>query len=508
MKFPRASGILLHPTSLPSGFGIGDLGPAAYDFVDNLAEARQTFWQILPLGPTGYGDSPYQCFSAFAGNTNLISPEKLLDDGLLTGTDLEDRPDFPETEVDYGSVIDWKDRILRSAYQRFRDTDNISLKGNFELFTRESAYWLDEYALFRAVKKDQEMKAWPEWEKPLRDRDREAVDAARERLLEEILAQKFFQFVFFRQWHRLKAYASGKSVKIVGDIPIFVALDSADVWTRPDLFKLRDDLTPKVLSGVPPDFFSKTGQLWGNPIYDWDRMREEGFRWWAERFRASMKMVDVVRIDHFRGFAASWEVPGDDDTAENGEWVDVPGRELFRRLELEFGELPVMAEDLGVITGDVEALRDEFGFPGMRILQYAFGGGPDNPHLPFNYPKNCVVYTGTHDNDTAVGWFRGLKGEGASKKKKELAEVRDRCLKYLDSDGKDIHRDLIRACFSSVADTAIVPLQDLLGLGNEARMNVPATESGNWKWRFREEDLTEEIVNWLKEITETYGRVP
>lgn len=477
-------------------------------FVDRLADARQTYWQVLPLGPTGYGDSPYQCFSAFAGNTNLISPDLLLGDGLIDEDDLEGFPALPENEVDFGAVIESKDRLLRTAYRNFAGSDDISLKGNFELFIRESASWLDEYALYRAIKKEQGGKAWLKWDEPLRTRREEALNAVRADLSDEILAQKFFQFIFFRQWHRLKAYASGKRVKIVGDIPIFVALDSADVWTNPGQFKLREDLSPEVVSGVPPDYFSKTGQLWGNPIYDWDRMRADGFLWWAERFRSALKMVDIVRIDHFRGFAASWEVPGDDETAENGEWVKVPGRELFRRLEIEFGDLPVMAEDLGVITGDVEALRDEFGFPGMRILQYAFGGGADNPHLPFNYPKNCVVYTGTHDNETAVGWFKGLKARGTPKKKKELAKVRERCLKYLNSDGKDIHRDLIRACFASVADTAIVPLQDVLGLGNEARMNTPATESGNWKWRFREGDLTDEIVEWLGEITELYGRAP
>ncbi|HUF05353.1 MAG TPA: 4-alpha-glucanotransferase [Aridibacter sp.] len=507
MKFPRASGVLLHPTSLPSEYGIGDLGPSAFRFVDLLAEARQTYWQILPLGPTGYGDSPYQCFSAFAGNTNLISPELLVEEELLNEEDISERPDFPQDEVDYGSIISWKDGILRSAYRRFRDTDNISLKGNFELFTRESAYWLDDYALFRAIKREQGGKVWLEWDEPLRTGDREAVEEARAGLLDEILAQKFFQFAFFRQWYRLKAYASGKGVKIVGDIPIFVAIDSADVWTRPELFKLRNDLTPKVVSGVPPDYFSKTGQLWGNPIYDWDRMREDGYLWWVERFRSALKTVDVVRIDHFRGLAASWEVPGKEETAENGEWVDVPGRELFRRLELEFGELPVMAEDLGVITGDVEALRDEFGFPGMRVLQYAFGGGADNPHLPYNYPKNCVVYTGTHDNDTSRGWYQGLNAAGSKKERKEASEVREFCLNYLNSDGEEIHWALVRACLASVADTAIIPLQDLLGLGNEARMNIPATESGNWRWRFREGDLTDEIIERLREMTEVYGRV-
>ncbi|MCO6511243.1 MAG: 4-alpha-glucanotransferase [Aridibacter famidurans] len=508
MKFPRASGVLLHPTSLPSDFGIGDLGPSAHRFVDLLADARQTYWQILPLGPTGYGDSPYQCFSAFAGNTNLISPELLLDDGLVGEDDLEEFQELPDNEVDFGAVIESKERLLRTAYRNFAGSDDISLKGNFELFVRESVSWLDDYAVYRAIKKDQGGKEWLKWDVPLRTRKQDAMDAVRLELSDEILTQKFFQFVFFRQWYRLRTHASGKRVKIVGDIPIFVALDSADVWTSPELFKLREDLSPEVVSGVPPDYFSKTGQLWGNPIYDWDRMRADGFKWWAERFRSALKLVDIVRIDHFRGFAASWEVPGDDETAENGKWVEVPGRELFRRLEMEFGDLPVMAEDLGVITGNVEALRDEFGFPGMRILQYAFGGGAENPHLPFNYPKNSVVYPGTHDNETAAGWFRGLKQSGSSKKKKEGAEVRKRCLRYLNSDGKHIHLDLLRACLASVADTAIIPLQDLLGLGNDARMNTPATESGNWKWRFREEDLTDEILEWLEEITELYGRAP
>ncbi len=506
MPFPRAAGVLLHPTSLPSAYGIGDLGRTAYEFVDFLVAANQTYWQVLPLGPTGFGDSPYQCFSAFAGNTNLISPEILVEEELLTAEEIADHPDFPEGKVDFGAVIEWKNALLEKAYQRFRLTTSVNLRGSFESFTQVVAEWLDDYALFRAIKKTQDQKSWQQWDEELKLRDEAAILRAHEDLLDEVQAQKFYQFLFFKQWTRLKNYANGKGIRIVGDVPIFISLDSADVWCNPQEFKLNRDGSPKVVAGVPPDYFSKTGQLWGNPIYNWDAMREDGFKWWISRVKFTLKTVDILRIDHFRGFAASWEVPGGDKTAENGRWVNVPGKELFLTLRRELGQLPILAEDLGVITPDVEELRDGFGFPGMRILQFAFGGDTANHDLPHNYIKNCVVYTGTHDNDTTVGWFNSQAGAGSTRDEAEISREHDFCMRYLNSDGSEIHWDFIRTVLASVANTAIVPAQDLLGLGTEARMNLPASESGNWYWQLRNGELTEEIGERLGGLTETYGR--
>ena len=506
MTFPRASGILFHPTSLPNDFGIGDLGKTAYQFVDFLERAKQTYWQILPLGPTGYGDSPYQCFSAFAGNTNLISPEILLEEELLTEDEINEKPDFPADRVDFGKVIEWKNNLLKKAYERFRLTTSVTLRGSFETFSQQVADWLDDYALFRAIKQTQDQKLWLEWETPLRMREENALLEAHEKLLDEIQAQKFYQFLFFKQWTRLKNYANGKGIKIVGDVPIFISLDSADVWCNPQEFKLNEDLSPKVVAGVPPDYFSKTGQLWGNPIYNWDKMRSDGFDWWTRRVSFTLKTVDIIRVDHFRGFAASWEVPGGDKTAENGRWVNVPGKELFRTLKNNLGELPVMAEDLGVITPDVEELRDEFNFPGMRILQFAFGGDTANIDLPHNYIKNCVAYTGTHDNDTTVGWFNSQAGKGSTRDAGEISREHDFCLKYLDSGGEEIHWNFIRAVWASVANTAITPMQDILGLGNDARMNLPASTSGNWNWRCEAGCFSEDYAERLKDLTEIYGR--
>jgi 4-alpha-glucanotransferase len=506
MSFPRASGILLHPTSLPGSFGIGDLGAEAYKFVDFLEKSKQTYWQILPLGPTGYGDSPYQCFSAFAGNTHLISPEKLVEEELLTEEEINQKPDFAEDRVDFGGVYEWKNWILPNAYERFRMTTSVDLRGKFETFSQQNAAWLDDYALYRALKAAQDQKAWYEWDEPLRLRHENALAEAREHLRGEIQAQKFYQFLFFRQWSELKNYANEKDIKIVGDVPIFVALDSADVWCNPREFKLNEDGSPKVIAGVPPDYFSKTGQLWGNPIYNWERMQTEGFRWWIERVRFTLKTVDIVRVDHFRGFAAAWEVPGGDKTAENGRWVNVPGKELFRTLQNALGELPVMAEDLGVITPDVEELRDSFGFPGMRILQFAFGGDTKNHDLPHNYIQNSVAYTGTHDNDTTVGWFHSQAGAGSTRDESQISREHEFCTEYLSSNGSEIHWDFIRAVWASVADTAITPMQDLLGLAGAARMNLPASNAGNWQWRYRKDDLTDEIAARLRRLTEIYGR--
>jgi 4-alpha-glucanotransferase len=506
MNFPRASGVLLHPTSLPSRFGIGDLGDDAYQFVDFLAEAKQTYWQILPLGPTGYGDSPYQCFSAFAGNTNLISPERIVEDGLLSREEIYQKPDFPEGRVDFGKLYEWKNWILGLAYERFSQTTDNNLRDKFESFCHEQASWLEDYALFRAIKKSQEQKSWQKWEAGLLLREKFALTQARENLSEDVRAQKFQQWLFFRQWNELKTYSNSKNVKIVGDIPIFISLDSSDVWCNPSQFKLDEDGSPRVVAGVPPDYFSKTGQLWGNPIYNWEQMQRDGFRWWIERVKQTLKLVDIVRIDHFRGFAAAWEVPGRDPTAQFGRWVDVPGRELFDALKNAIGDLPFWAEDLGVITPDVRELRDSFGFPGMKILQYAFGGDPRNHDLPHNYIKNCVVYTGTHDNDTTVGWFDSKAGASSTRDTAEINREHEFCLQYLNSAGREINWDFIRAAWSSVADTAIVPMQDLLGLGNEARMNLPASSQGNWYWQCREGEINKSIARRLRKLTEIYGR--
>lgn len=506
MSFPRSSGILLHPTSLPGRFGIGDLGEEAYRFVDFLRLAGQSLWQVLPLGPTGYGDSPYQCFSAFAGNTLLISPERLIQEGLLTGEDLARTPHFPDEKVDFGKVIEFKNALLKTAFERFRQTADRHLREYFEHFSHQSSLWLEDYALYRALKDAQGGKAWNEWEPALARRDASALARWREQLREQIDAQKFYQFLFFNQWAALKAYCHERGVQLVGDIPIFVARDSADVWMNPDQFKLDEAGNPLVVAGVPPDYFSATGQLWGNPIYNWDRMLADGFRWWIERVRATLEIYDIVRIDHFRGFAASWEIPGRDRTAERGAWVNVPGRELFTAIKRALGDLPIIAEDLGVITPDVEALRDDFGLPGMRILQFAFGGDGKNSDLPHNYIKNCVVYTGTHDNDTTVGWFGSVAGEGSTRNNEQVERERRFCLDYLNSDGREIHWDFIRALLSSVADTVLIPLQDLLGLGTEARMNLPNSTAGNWAWRYSASTLTNEVGERLRKLTYVYGR--
>ncbi|HUQ30492.1 MAG TPA: 4-alpha-glucanotransferase [Pyrinomonadaceae bacterium] len=506
MSFPRSSGILLHPTSLPGSFGIGDLGDEAYRFAAFLAASKQSLWQVLPLGPTGYGDSPYQCFSAFAGNTLLISPERLVEEGLLTQEDLGHAPRFSSERIEFGEVITFKNALLRRAFERFKSKTDTGLRAGFEQFTHQASSWLEDYALFRALKDAQGGRAWNEWEPALTRRDPAALARAHESLREQIDAQKFYQFLFFKQWAALKSYCHEQGIKLVGDIPIFVARDSADVWMNPDQFKLDAAGRPLVVAGVPPDYFSATGQLWGNPIYNWERMLADGFGWWIERVRATLRIFDIVRIDHFRGFAASWEIPGEDKTAERGAWVNVPGRELFTAIRQSLGDLPIIAEDLGVITPDVEALRDDFGLPGMRILQFAFGGDTLNLDLPHNYIKNCVVYTGTHDNDTTVGWFTSRAGEGSTRDSEQIERERRFCLDYLNSDGREIHWDFIRAVLSSVADTAIIPLQDLLGLGNEARMNLPNSTSGNWSWRFKAGALTDELGERLKKMTQLYGR--
>jgi 4-alpha-glucanotransferase len=506
MNFSRASGILLHPTSLPGPYGVGDLGPEAFAFADFLEHAGQGIWQMLPLGPTGYGDSPYACYSAFAGNTLLISPEQLVADGLVSETDLAGANGFSADRVDFEAVHKYKDSIHSKAFASFQLNASADLQHAFTDFCLRGNTWLDDYALFRALKDEHGGVAWTDWPAEFVAREPAAIAGAEKKLAEEIEAQKFYQFLFFQQWAALKEYCGKRDIKLVGDIPIFVAHDSADVWKNPEQFKLRADGTPIVVAGVPPDYFSATGQLWGNPLYNWNQMQADGFRWWIDRVKAALATFDIARIDHFRGFAASWEIPGGDKTAERGSWVEAPGRELFTAIRDALGQVPIIAEDLGVITPDVEALRDDFGFPGMRILQFGFSSDTKNIDLPHNYHKNVVVYTGTHDNDTAVGWFRSVAGEGSTRDAKQIEREREFCLKYLDASGQEIHWDFIRAVLASVANTAIVPLQDLLGLGTEARMNLPNSTTGNWSWRFTSGALTDQLAARLKELAELYGR--
>src|SRR5262249_32523333 len=490
MSFPRASGILLHPTSLPGRFGIGDLGPAAYRFADFLIESGQSLWQVLPLGPTGYGDSPYACYSAFAGNTLLVNPERLFADGWLSQSELEQVQSVPDAGVDFGRAHEIKDQLLALAFARYQRTTDTEFRREFETFAEQNASWLTDYALFRALKTEHDGKPWHEWEPTLVRREAAAILAAKAKLHGQIEAHKFAQFLFFRQWFELKAYCNQRGISLIGDVPIFVAQDSADVWTNPEQFKLDGDGLPTVVAGVPPDYFSATGQYWGNPLYNWDRMLADGFKWWIERVRATLRIVDIARIDHFRGFAACWEIPGGDTTAERGRWVEVPGRELFAAIGKALGDLPIIAEDLGVITPDVEKLRDGFGFPGMRILQFAFSSDTKNIDLPHNYHQNVVVYTGTHDNDTTLGWFNSVAGAGSTRSTEQITAERNFCLKYLHTDGTEIQWTFIRAVLQSVANTAIIPLQDVLGFGTEARMNLPNSTQGNWTWRFREDALT------------------
>jgi 4-alpha-glucanotransferase len=496
----RTSGILLHPTSLPGRYGIGDLGPEAYHFADFLAGARQGLWQVLPLGPTGYGDSPYQCFSAFAGNPLLVSPDLLVESGLLSKRDVKHTPRFPADRVDYGPVIDFKRDLLRRAYDAFAADASGPIRDAFDAFCRHAAPWLNTYVLFQTLKDVRRGAAWNAWEPPYAMCDQGALASAAEAHRDDVEAAKFAQFVFFSQWHALKAYCHARGIRLLGDTPIFVAYDSADVWANRTLFKLDAHGSPTVVAGVPPDYFSATGQLWGNPLYDWQRMRATKYAWWIERIRAGLELFDLLRIDHFRGFAACWEVPADEPTAVNGKWVEVPGREVFDAARAALGDLPIVAEDLGLITPDVEALRDDLGFPGMRVLQFAFAAGPDNVHLPHNYVRNSVVYTGTHDNDTTVGWYRAAKGRAARRE-------RAYCLEYLGVDGGSINWAFIRAAFASVAAAAIVPMQDVLGLGSEARMNMPGTTGRSWRWQAPEGAFKPVAAKELRRITEDAGRL-
>ena len=491
----RASGVLLHPTSLPSRFGIGDFGPDAYRFVDALVEMGQKLWQVLPLGPTGYGDSPYQCFSAFAGNPLLISLERLVEENALSPDDLNAVPSFPAHQVAYGDVIEFKQALLYRSYIYFLQYASAERHAAFEAFCADNADWLDDYALFMALKAAHKGEAWTAWQDDVARRTATALSRARSQLADAIQKQKYLQFQFFRQWHALKRYANEKGVKIIGDIPIFVAFDSADVWAHRELFHLDERGKPTVVAGVPPDYFSPTGQRWGNPLYRWDVMAKQSYQWWIARCRAAFAMFDYVRIDHFRGFEAYWEVPASEPTAVNGRWVKGPGKAMFQAVQNALGQLPIIAEDLGVITPEVKALRDALGFPGMRVLHFAFVADASSDFLPHNYVRNTVAYAGTHDNDTTIGWFEKLD-----------PVTRQQVLDYTGSDGTQINWALIRLLLMSVADTVILTLQDVMGLGSEARMNFPGRADGNWQWRFTWDQLTDDIQARLRKLTAIYGR--
>lgn len=496
----RTSGILLHPTSLPSRFGIGDLGENAYRFIDFLSNSDQQIWQILPIGPTGYGNSPYLSYSALAGNPLLISPTLLQRQGLLTEAELQNLPDFPLDKVDFEQVIATKMPLLRRASDRFKAQATAKEEQKFQKFCNRQNDWLSDYALFMSLKEAHNDSPWNQWGKEIASRQPQAMVEWANKLVDQIFFHKFVQYQFFSQWKDLKHYANQNGVKLFGDIPIYVAHDSADVWAHKEIFRL-DPKTGEaaLMAGVPPDYFSDTGQLWGNPVYNWKELAKTDFKWWIRRVEAILEYVDIIRIDHFRGFEAYWAVPQGETTAMNGTWLDAPGDEFFELLKKQLGKLPIVAEDLGVITPEVEALRDKFEFPGMKILQFAFDSDRANGFLPFNYTnRNCVVYTGTHDNDTTVGWFKERSPEAQA-----LAVDYFGCLC---DDG--IHWAMIRLALGSVGNTVVLPFQDILGLGTDAKMNTPAQPTGNWEWRCRLEAFNDELSTRLKYLTYLYGRAP
>ena len=518
----RGSGILMHISSLPSQYGIGDFGTEAYKFADLLASSKQSYWQILPLSLTDpiFGNTPYDSRSAFAGNPLLISPEMLAKDGLIPDHDLEDRPAFSQSRVDYPSVTSYKNKILDMAYKAFNEkredknkknknnknndnkndenNTNISnIRPDYERFCSGNAGWLDEFSLFSAIKSHFQGKIWSEWPDDLRDRHDDALKGIREKLFDEVEKQKFIQFIFFKQWLSLKSYCNKKGLQIIGDMPIYVNYDSSDVWARPDIFKLDEKKRPLSVSGVPPDFFSETGQLWGNPIYRWDVLQKDGFAWWIRRVEHNLLLFDLLRIDHFRGLVAYWEVEAGRKDAVIGEWVEAPAEDLLSALFRRFPNLPVIAEDLGLITPDVREVIRRFDLPGMKLLLFAFGEGlPRNPYVPHNHVKNCLVYTGTHDNNTARGWFE----------KEAKPEDKKRLSRYIGHEitADNVSRELVRMAMMSVADVAILPMQDILGLGEGARMNLPSKKVKNYEWRLLPDQM--KLDDWVREMTEIYSR--
>jgi len=502
----RSSGILLHPTSLPGRFGIGELGSEADHWLERLAQMGQRHWQVLPLGPTGFGDSPYQTLSTFAGNPLVISFDRLQDDGLVDPDRLNAFPVLPTDHVAFGDVIGARLALLHEVAAEFPRRAGPETHAAVEQFTAENGWWLDDYALFVSLKAHFAGRSWTDWPGDVARREPDVLAAARRDLAAGIDHARTGQFLFHDHWRRLRARAAALGISIVGDLPIFVAQDSADVWCRPDLFALDEHGRPTVVAGVPPDYFSQTGQRWGNPLYRWDRHEAEGYGWWIARLRHAFTLFDVLRIDHFRGFAASWEIPAADPTAEHGRWMPGPGRSLFDAAAAALGPRPIIAEDLGLITPDVDQLRDALGFPGMRILQFAFGGEQPETHQPQRYPENCVVYTGTHDNDTTVGWHTSAAGPDSTCTPEQLAAERHHVRSVLGCDGAGINWDMISLAFCTPARTAIVPLQDVLGLGSEARMNVPGRAWGNWQWRFGWEQLRPEAEERLENLTRSSGR--
>lgn len=499
-QYERLSGILLHPTSFPSPYGIGDLGNEAYAFVDFLKEAGQHLWQILPLTHTGYGDSPYQSFSAFAGQPLLISPDHLMKSGFLYESDLTDCPEGDPEHIDYGAVIPWKEKILFLAYTRFHEKKQADqkLQNDFCSFCEKQRYWLSDYALFMACKKVNNGESWLNWEDTYRRPTGEFKNELLHTLAEDVEYYEFLQFIFFREWKELKTYANANGIRIIGDIPIFVSMDSADVWANQHLFQLDTKGFPTNVAGVPPDYFSATGQLWGNPLYDWDAHKDEQFAWWIARIRSQLTNLDILRIDHFRGFEAYWSIPYGEETAINGQWIKAPGYELFTAVKNALGDdLPIIAEDLGIITAEVNALREAFRFPGMKVLQFAFDSLGESDYLPHRYQNPlCVCYTGTHDNDTSLGWYGHLS-----------PECKDKVRRYMNNSQENrLHLDFIRLALGSTAAYAVFPLQDVLGIGSEGRMNTPGVAAGNWNWRYKKDALLPSLAEELRQMSTLFGR--
>jgi 4-alpha-glucanotransferase len=491
----RSSGILMHPTSLPSQGGIGDLGPAAYEFVDWLSSARQSLWQVLPLGPVGYGNSPYSCTSAFAGNVLMISLERLAERGYVDRALLQSLPD-PASAVDFDEVRAQKLPLLRQAAEFFLRTSPPLAHERYLAFCKENSWWLDGYALFAVLREQHGETPWSSWSDEIIRRDAKALDRVRAELTDEIQAECFLQFAFFEQWKALRSHCARRGIRIIGDVAIFVSYDSADVWTHPEIFRLNEDLSPEVVAGVPPDAFSATGQRWGNPLYNWEELKTRGYDWWIERMRWATQMCDIIRLDHFRGFEACWEIPARDTTAENGHWVPGPNFDLFRALKSELGKLPFIAEDLGFITPEVHVLRKKLDVPGMKVMQFGFGDRGAHIYLPQRFTADSVVYTGTHDNDTTVGWWNNSASEY------EKACATD----YFGHMHDGVHWAFIRAAFASVATFAVVPVQDVLGLDSDARMNVPSQPGGNWSWRASRGALTAELAEKLARLTDVTDR--
>ena len=524
MSFLRSSGVLLHPVSFPSNYGIGDFGESGYKFIDFLEKSGQTLWQVLPLGPTSFGDSPYQSFSTFAGNILLISPDILIKKGLLDESIKNEIPQFSNNKIDYGNVIKYKTGLYKKAFEKFKKTKNKA----FDEFCEKNKNWLEDYALFVSLKdyfieerknewESAEFKkfckktkgklsenvqkdyyygaVWSTWPISLVKREAATIKKWQSKLADSILYYKFLQFEFFEEWFELKKYANSKDIKIIGDIPIFVAYDSADAWANPKNYYMDTEGFPTLVAGVPPDYFSATGQLWGNPLYKWSEHKNSKYKWWIDRIKSILSMVDIVRIDHFRGFESFWQVPFGEETAINGKWTKGPGAELFNAIKKELGSLPIIAEDLGIITDEVNELRDKLQFPGMKVLQFAFDDSENNDYLPHNYDKNCVVYTGTHDNDTTLGWYRNAN-----------ENEKDKLRRYMNVSGENVSWDLIRLAMSSTAVFSIFPLQDIMKLDESARMNTPSVAGGNWQWRYTDDMLKDEYSESLMYLTKLFAR--